>query len=144
MFLPRPELRADEEDDRDVQAVEFSGKGEIHVGEVDEHGGVGPGLAAKTSFELAILAVNAGHVADNFGDSHYRHVFGPNDAIQAGRLHALAAQPKERRVRREGADRMDQERAVMLSARLARGEKDTGASEMGGKGRIHLNRCPPA
>ena len=40
MFLPRPELRADEKDHRNAQAVEFAGEAKVDIGKVDEHGGI--------------------------------------------------------------------------------------------------------
>ncbi len=39
--LPGPELRADEVDDRDAEALQLAGEAEVDVGEVDEDGDVG-------------------------------------------------------------------------------------------------------
>ena len=41
VLLPGPELRADEVDDGNAEAVEFPGEAEVDVGEVDEDGEVG-------------------------------------------------------------------------------------------------------
>jgi hypothetical protein len=38
VLLPGPELRADEVDDGNAEAVEFAGEAEVDLGEVDEDG----------------------------------------------------------------------------------------------------------
>ena len=45
VFLPGPELRADEVDDGNAEAVELLGEPEMDVGKVDEHGDAGAALA---------------------------------------------------------------------------------------------------
>ncbi len=44
VLFPGPELRADEEEDGDAEAVEFLGELEVDVGEVDEDGEGGTAL----------------------------------------------------------------------------------------------------
>ena len=44
VLLPGPELRADEEDDGNAEAVQLLGELEVDVGEVDEDGDVGTAL----------------------------------------------------------------------------------------------------
>ncbi len=90
VFLPGPELRADEEEDRDAEAMELFGELEVDVGEVDEDGERGAALADGV-LETAKFVIDAGQVADDFGDAHDRHVFSADDAIEAGIDHALAA-----------------------------------------------------
>jgi hypothetical protein len=94
VLLPGPQLRADEEDDRNAQAVELLGQLEVDVGKVDEHGHVGPAVADGL-LELAELAVDARQVADHLGDAHDRHIFRADDALEAGGNHAIAAHAEE-------------------------------------------------
>src|SRR5579862_6073334 len=88
VFLPRPELRADEVDDRNAEPAECASQGKIHIGEVNEDGGVGP-LLRDAGLELAILAVDARDVLDDLGDAHDGDVFCADDATETERLHAL-------------------------------------------------------
>ena len=66
----------------------------MDVGEVDEDGDVwlagADGLA-----ELVELGVDAGEMADDFGDAHDGHVFRADDAIEAGGDHAISAHAEE-------------------------------------------------
>ncbi len=101
VLLPGPELRADEEEDRDAEAVQFFGELEVDVGEVDEDGDVGAAVA-DGALELAEFAVDAGQVADDFGDAHDGHVFGADDAVEARRrpcahrpCRRIAASPRD-------------------------------------------------
>ncbi len=89
--LPGPELRADEVDDRDVEFFELAGEAEVDVGEVDEDGDVGAALFDGGD-EAAVGAVDARHVADDFGDAHVGDVFGADDAVEAGGFHLFAAE----------------------------------------------------
>ncbi len=50
---------------------------------------------ADGALEAAEFAVDAGQVADDFGDAHDRHVFRAHDALEAGIGHALAAHAEE-------------------------------------------------
>src|SRR5271170_8067806 len=94
MLLPCPELGADEKDYGDAQAMKLAGEAEIDVGEIDEDGGVGPGFL-NAALELAVFAVDAGHVEDHFGDAHDGDVFGADDAVKTGGFHALTPEPEE-------------------------------------------------
>ena len=125
MFLPCPELGADEEDHRDVQAVKLAGKAEVDIGKVDQNRSVGKSrLSAQTALELAVLTIDAGHVADDFGDAHDGDVFGANDAAETGGFHPLAAKAEEGRIGRKLADGVNQRRAVVLPTGFTGREKD--------------------
>jgi hypothetical protein len=102
--------------------VEFFGQLEVDVGEVDEDGDVwlagADGLA-----ELVELAVDAGEMADDFGDAHDGHVFRADDAIEAGGDHAIAAHAEEGAVWPVAASLLqgfNEERAVVLRRWLRR------------------------
>ncbi len=45
--------------------------------------------------EAAVGAVDAGRVADDFGDAHVGDVFGADDALLARRFHLRAAEAEE-------------------------------------------------
>jgi hypothetical protein len=90
VLLPGPELRADEVDDGNAEAVEFAGEAEVDFGEVDEDGD-GGGMGADGALELAELAVDARKMQDHFGEAHDGHVFSADDATDAGGGHAWAA-----------------------------------------------------
>ena len=62
----------------------------MDFGEVDEDGDVGP-AGADGSLELAEFAIDAGQVADDFGEAHDGHVFRADDALEAGGGHARTA-----------------------------------------------------
>src|SRR5580658_941702 len=61
VFFPRPELRADEIDDRDAEAMELAKEAEMEVGEVNEHGHLGRAFA-NGALELSKFAVDARQV----------------------------------------------------------------------------------
>src|SRR5579875_725016 len=66
LWLPRPELRADEVDDRNVERAKLVGEAEVDVREVDEDGGVGAALS-DAGDETAIGGVDARRVAQDLG-----------------------------------------------------------------------------
>ena len=57
-------------------------------------------------------------MADYLGNSHMRYVFGTDDALLAGLLHALAAEPGKGGIRQGFAQRVDQMRSVDVTRRL--------------------------
>ena len=137
VLLPCPELRADEEDDGDAEAVELFGELEVDVREIDEDGEVGPVLA-DGGFEAAEFAVDAGQVADDFSDAHDGHVFCTDDAVESGLDHARAAHADEGGMAPgEGelaAQLVNEQCAVVLAAGFAGGDEDGGIG--------HACACP--
>ena len=129
VFLPCPELGADEEDDGNAEIVELLGELEVNIGEVDEDGNIGPALA-DSALEAAEFAVDAGQVADHFSDSHNRHIFRPDNDLEPCGSHALAAHAEESSGLTRGGktllERLDQEGAVMLATGFARRDEDVG------------------
>ncbi len=94
VLLPGPELRADEVDDGNAEAVELAGEAEVDFGEVDEHGDGGP-ARADGALELAELAIDARQMAHDFREAHDGHVFSADDAFDAGSRHARAAHAEQ-------------------------------------------------
>jgi hypothetical protein len=94
VLLPGPELRADEVDDGNAEAVEFAGEAEVDLGKIDEDGD-GGAAGADGALELAELAVDAGQVEDHFGEAHDGHILSADDAIDAGGGHARTAHAHE-------------------------------------------------
>ncbi len=121
--LPGPELRTDEVDDGNVQLAELTGEAEVDVGEVDQDGDVGTALFDGGD-QAAVLAVDARHVTNDFGDAHVGDVFGAHDAIEAGGFHLFAAEAEECGVGIASVQFRDELRAVVVPAGLAGGEKD--------------------
>lgn len=121
--LPRPELRADEVDDRDVQLAEFAGEAKIDVGEVYKDGDVGAAFLDGGD-EAAVFPIDAGHVVNNFSDAHVGDIFGTDDAVEARGFHLFAAEAEECGTRAAGEQFGDELRAIMISAGFACGEKD--------------------
>ena len=66
--------------------MQGAGEREVDVGEVDEDGDVGA-VAFDGGDELAILAEDVGHVADDFGDAHVSHVLCADDTVEASFFH---------------------------------------------------------
>jgi uncharacterized protein YdeI (YjbR/CyaY-like superfamily) len=87
--LPGPKLWAYEVDDWDVQFFQLACQAEVDVWEIDKDGDVGATLFDRGG-EAAVLAIDEGHVTDDFDDAHVGYVFGTDDAIQTGGLHLLA------------------------------------------------------
>src|SRR5580698_3099963 len=75
VFLPRPELRTDEINDRNAEAVQGPGQREVYVREVNEDGGV-RAFGGDAGLELAIFAIDAGNMPDDLGDAHDSDIFG--------------------------------------------------------------------
>ena len=74
--------------------MELFGQTEVYLGKVNEHGYAGAAIA-NGFFQLAVFAVDAGQVENNFGQPHHGHIFRPHHALQAGRGHALATHAEE-------------------------------------------------
>ena len=87
VLFPGPELRADEEDDRNAEAMELFGELEVDVGKVDEDGYIGAAVA-DGALQLTESAIDAGQVANHFGDAHDRHIFSTHDAFETSGGHA--------------------------------------------------------
>ncbi len=121
--LPGPELRADQVDDRDAEALAVGGEAEVDVGEVDEDGD-GGALALEGGDELAVLGVDVGRVAEDLGDAHVGDVLGADDAALAGALHLQAAEAEEAGCGKLGLQGFDELGAVVIAAGLAGGEED--------------------
>ncbi len=92
--LPGPELRADEPEDGDAEALAVHGEAEVDVGEVDEDGERG-WVAFDGADECAVLRVDVEGVAEDFGEAHVGDVFGTDDALLAGGFHGAAAEAGE-------------------------------------------------
>ena len=129
VLLPGPQLRADEVDDGNAEAVELFGQAEVDFGEVDEHGDAGWPLPDGL-LEFFELAVDAGQMEDDLGEAHDGHVFGADDALQAGGSHARAAHAEEGGCPAGGGElplkRVDQQGAILLAAGLACRDEDGG------------------
>ena len=69
---------------------------EMDLGEVNEHGHIGPALA-DGPLELSELAVDARQMTHHLSEAHDRHVFRADDALDSGGLHARPAHPEELR-----------------------------------------------
>ena len=67
---------------------------EVDVGEIDEDG-ESRVVGSDGVLEAPEFAVDARQVADDFGDSHDGHVFGPDDGLEAGGDHARTPHPNE-------------------------------------------------
>ena len=130
--LPRPELRGDEVDDRDVEGFELAGKAEVDVGEVDEDSGLRAALLDRCD-EASVGVVNAWRVVEDFGDAHVSYVFGADDALLAGCFHLAAAEAEEGCAGVAAEELSDDLRAVVVAGGLACGEKD-GRIGRGGDG----------
>ena len=94
MLFPCPQLRTDEKNYRDSEMVELLGELEVNVREIDEHSDVGP-LRADGGLQAAKFAIDPRQVADDLGDSHDRHIFRADYALEAGIDHARAAHSNE-------------------------------------------------
>jgi hypothetical protein len=90
------------------------GEAEVDVWEVDEDGNVRL-LLADVADQLAVLRVDEGRVADDFGDAHVGDVFGADDALLAGALHLRAAKTGEAGAWELRQKRMDQRCAVRIA-----------------------------
>ncbi len=134
--FPSPELGGDEPDDGNVEPLEVLGEAEVDVGEVDEDGGSGwRGVDGCDKF--AILGVDVGGVADDFGDAHVGDVFCADDAVLTGCGHLLAAEAGEGGVREGLGQSADDLGAVVVAGGFAGGEEDRD----GGSGYEDSLRC---
>ncbi len=129
VFLPGPELRADEKDHGNAEAVELLGELEVNIREVDEDGNIGPALA-NGALEAAEFAVDAGQMADHLGDAHDCHIFRSNHDLQTHASHALAAHAEESgglpRGGKTPLERFDEKGSVMLATGFACRDEDVG------------------
>src|ERR1039458_1942620 len=94
--FPGPELRADEVNDGDTEAVKLFSEAEMDFGEIDEHGQGGP-AGAEGALELAELAIDAGQMPRHLSESHDRHVFRAGHDLDSGGGHARAAHSEQLR-----------------------------------------------
>lgn len=99
------------------------GEPEVDIGEVDEHGDIGP-LALDGADQLAVLAIDERRVAQHLGDAHVRDIFGADDALLTGRLHLRAAETRELRVGELLPECGDDGCAVGVARGFAGGEED--------------------
>ncbi len=128
--LPGPELGADEPEDGDAEASAVFGEAEVDVGEVDEDS-YGGALGADGVDEAAVLAVDVGGVADDFGDAHVGDVLGADDAGEAGGGHLLAAEAEEGGLGEAVGEFCDDLGAVVVAAGFSGGEEDVGCGGHG-------------
>ena len=125
--LPGPELRADEVDHRNAEAIEHLGEAEMNFRKVDEHGD-GGAAGVDGALKLTELAIDARQVAHDLGESHDRHVFRADDDLDTGGGHAWAAHAEdlgcfaflgEAALKRRG-----QQRSIKLAAGFACRDED--------------------
>jgi len=93
-LLPRPQLRADQPENRNAEGVAVFCQAEIYVGEIDQDGELRFALS-EAGFQLLELGINIGGMADDFGEAHVGNVFGADDALDSGVGHFLAAESEE-------------------------------------------------
>ena len=118
LALPRPQLRADEVDYRDVELFELSGEAKVDVGEVNEDGSIRTALFDGGD-EPAVLAIDEWGMANDLGDAHVGDVFGADDAVLSGVGHLFATEAEELRLRMAAAELGDDLRAVVVSTGFA-------------------------
>ena len=121
--LPGPELRADEPEDGDAEALAVHGEAEVDVGEVDEDGERGR-VALDGADERAVLRVDVEGVAEDFGEAHVGDVFGADDALLAGGFHGAAAEAGEGGGGDAAVEFGDDLGAVVVAGGFAGGEED--------------------
>ena len=138
-LLPGPELRGDEPDDRDIEALQVFSETEVNVGEVnkDRHAWT---YFLNVTDELLELGVDVGSVADDLGDAHVGDVFGADDALLPGALHLLPAESGEGGGGECFAESVDDLGAVVIARCLAGGEEEVRVGR-GGDG-ASLSRRP--
>src|ERR1017187_7989713 len=73
--LPGPELRADEVEDGNAEALAVHGGAEVDVGKVDEDG-ERERVALEGADERAILRVDVERVAQDFSEAHVGDILG--------------------------------------------------------------------
>ena len=112
-----------------MQTAKLGGKTQVYVREVDQDGDIGP-FRAQAGLQLAVFAVDVGHVQDHFRDAHHGDIFGAHHPAQSQVCHARASQPKKLSLRRQAAYLRHQQRAVVFAAGLAGREKDLRASSL--------------
>ena len=123
-------MGGDEPDDGDTFPRQSPSQSEVDVREVDEDRG-GRRVRVDAADELAILGVDVGGVAEDFGDAHVGDVFGANDALLARELHVLAAEAGEGGGRERLAEGLNELRAVEVAGGLAGGDEEV---RVGGSG----------
>lgn len=99
------------------------GEPEVHIGEIDKNGDI-RALFTDAANELAIARVDARDVAQDLRNAHNSDVFGADDALLAGSLHLLAAEPGEGRSWEVAAQGGDEVGAVGVSGGFAGRQKD--------------------
>ena len=93
-LLPRPQLWRDKIDHRNTHVVQFSGKSQVEIGEVDEHRNIR--LARPCRRDRAKeLAINGRNVLYHFRDADRRNLRGIDDGFASGCAHSLAANAEE-------------------------------------------------
>ena len=116
-------MRADEVNHRHSQPAKLLCQPEMNLGEVDEHCHIWPSRA-NGSLELAELTINTRQMEDHLSESHDGHVFGADDAVDAGRLHARAAHTEQFHCftfwSKAARQRRGEQRTVVLAARFPR------------------------
>ncbi len=103
--------------------MEVARETEIDVGEVDEDGDIGAG-GADGADEAAVACVNAGDMAEDFGDAHDRYIFGADGLELAGCTHFGSAKAGEGGMGERGLEGADELRAVEVAGGFAGGEED--------------------
>src|SRR5262249_40902652 len=115
---PPPELRRDEVDDGNPQAVRPLGELEVEPRIVDEHDG---GRAADPEMLLGLVeqAHELPEIAQDPGDPDHREVAQGVEQLTPGGGHSFAAKAGHVQVRDEIAERADEVAAVQIAARFA-------------------------
>ena len=124
LTLPRPKLRTDKIEDRNIKLFQLTSKSKVHIREVDQHRHIRPPFPNRSD-QTPVGAINVRRVADDLRDAHMGYILGTNNAIKPSLCHLPAAKPKKLRLRIAFAQFGDNLRAIMVSTGFTGGEKDT-------------------
>ena len=128
--FPGPELRADEAENGDAEALAMHGEAKVDVGKVDEDGERGR-IALEVANQRAVLRVDVECVAQDLGEAHVGDVLGADDALLAGGFHAGPAQAGEDGGGQAGMEFGDDGGAIVVAGGLAGGEEDARVGDGG-------------
>jgi hypothetical protein len=122
-FAPRPHLRCDQVHNGDAELFQPARQAEVEVWGIGEDGEIGA-AAAHFGEELAIFAVDAGDMGDDFEEADDGEAGGIDDGLDAGLAHAGAGAAEQARVGPEAAEFGGEERGVKIAGGLPGGDQD--------------------